>query len=332
MENTALILGSVSNSYSGVLLSLSALSGCSLFFALRRKRKNGMNGAAALCVLGLLLSVPFCRFLHWYSNSSQYPSFLSALTDYRSGGFVVLGAFGAFLLSALLVKALGLVRDLPALLDDLAPAGALALAVGKLSCRFSQICRSKFSFESEKLRRLPFMISSTLSNGAEEWRIATFCLQSLAYLFICGFALWLRKRKKRAGDIFALTLSLMAAVQVVLDSTRYDAAYFRSNGFVSITQVFCVAALLAVLVVFSVRSVKSYGGVKRRHLLCWLLWAVCAGVGGYCEYYVQRHAGAFLPTYAVMESCFLGCFAVNRVMCNSFVHRLASPLGAMSST
>lgn len=314
METTALILGSVSIGYSGVLLSLSALSGCSLFFALRRKRKNGMNGAAALCVLGLLLSVPFCRFLHWYSNSSQYPSLLSALTDYRSGGFVVTGAFAAFLLSALLVKAPGQVRELPALLDNLAPAGALALAVGKLSCYFSPVCRSKFSLEGEFFRRLPFMVSSTLSNGTTEWRIATFFLQSLAYLFICGFALWQGKKKKRVGDVFALTLSLMAAVQVVLDSTRYDAAYFRSNGFVSITQVCCVAALLTVLVVFSVRSVKSCGRVKRRHLLCWLLWAVCAGVGGYCEYYVQRHAGAFLPTYAVMESCFLGCFAVNWAM------------------
>lgn len=313
MENNAVILGSLALSRSGLLLTLSALAGNCLFFALRSEKKSGMK-SASVALPGMLLAVPLCRLIHWYSNTSQYPSLLSALTDYSSGGYVVLGAFAAFLLSALLMKALGVVRNLPALLDDMLCAGALALAVGKLSCRFSPVCRSKFSFESESLRRLPFMISSTLSNGAEEWRIATFCLQSVAYFLICAFALWMRKRKKRAGDTFALTLSLMGAVQVVLDSTRYDAAYFRSNGFVSITQVFCVAALLAVLVVFSVRSVKSFGGVKRRHVLCWLLWAVCAGVGGYCEYYVQRHAGAFIPTYTIMESCFLGCFAVNWAM------------------
>ena len=318
MENNAILLGSLTVSRSGLLLMLAALAGSCLFFALRSERKGGMK-AVGVALFTLLLSVPLCRFLHWYSNTSQYPSLLSALTDYRSGGFVVLGAFFAALLSALLIKALGVVRDLPALLDDMICAGSLSLAIGKLSCRYSRVCRSKFCFESESLRRLPFMISSTLSNGTVEWRIATFCLQSVAYFLICAFALWLRKRKKRAGDVFALTLSLMAAVQVVLDSTRYDAAYFRSNGFVSITQVFCMAALLAVLVVFSVRSVQSYGGVKRRHLLCWLLWAVCAGVGGYCEYYVQRHAGAFLPTYAVMESCFLGCFAVNWTMSRSLL-------------
>ncbi len=314
MENTALIIGSLSISYSGVLLFLGALSGSCLLFGLQRRTNTGVSDAAALLCPGLLLSVPLSRFLHWYSNSSQYASFASALTDYGSGGYVVLGVYAAFLLSALLLWALGSIRKLPALLDSLAPAGALALAIVKLSCRFSQVCRSKFSFESESLRRLPFMIASTLSNGGTEWRIATFCLQAIAYLLVCAAALLMLQKKKRAGDTFALTLSLTGAVQVVLDSTRYDAAYFRSNGFVSITQVFCVSALVIVGIVFSVRSVRSCGGVKLRHILCWLLYALCAGVGGYCEYYVQRHAGLFLPTYAVMGGCFLLCHGVNCVL------------------
>ena len=314
METTALILGSLSIRYSGIQLFLAAASGCCLFLGLQRQRKKNLSSSALLLALGLLLSLPLSRLLHWYSNSSQYASLAAALTDYGTGGFVALGVFAAFLLSALLLHLTGQLPRLSTALDDLACAGALAAAVGKLACYFSPVCRSKFTLEGEFFRRLPFMVSSTLSNGATEWRIATFCLQSMAYFLICALAFRSIQRKKRAGDTFALTLSLMGAIQVVLDSTRYDAAYFRSNGFVSITQVCCVGALLGATAYFSVRSVKSSGGVKRRHVLLWLLWALCAGVGGYCEYYVQRHAGAFLPTYALMESCFLACHGVNRAL------------------
>ncbi len=310
MDHTAFILGSLELSRSGVLLSLSALSGCCMLFALRRRRKKALFSPAAVLILGLLLSLPLSRLLHWYSNTSQYASLGAALTDYSSGGFVSVGVYAAFLLSALALWLLGIVPVSPALLDDMACAGALAAAVGKLACRSSPVCRSKFSFSSEALRRLPFMISSTLSNGAEEWRIATFALQSIAYFLIFFTAWWMLGKKKRAGDVFALTLSFIAAVQVVLDSTRYDAAYFRSNGFVSITQVCCLAVLLSALVFFSLRSVKEGGGIGKKHILCWLLWAAFAGVGGYCEYYVQRHAGLFLPTYAVMSLCFLCCFGL----------------------
>ena len=325
MQTTALILGSVSIRYSGILLFLAAASGCCLFLGLQRQRRKNLSAPALLLSLGLLLSLPLSRLLHWYSNTSQYASLGAALTELNSGGFVAPGVFAAFLLSALLLYLTGGLKRLSTVLDDLGCAGALAAAVGKLACCFSPVCRSKFTLEGVFFRRLPFMVSSTLSNGATEWRIATFCLQSIAYFIICALAFFQIKRKKRAGDTFALTLSLMGAVQVVLDSTRYDAAYFRSNGFVSITQVFCVAALLGALVFFSVRSVKSAGGVKRRHILLWVLWAVCAGVGGYCEYYVQRHAGLFLPTYAVMESCFLLCHIINCVMSRSLNSSLLTP-------
>lgn len=315
MEYSAIILGSLVISRSGILLCLSGLSGCCLFFSLQRRRTKYLYPAALVALVGLLLALPFSRLIHWYSNTSQYASFALALTDYSKGGFASVGVFAAFLLSALVFWLLGIVPKLAPLLDDLSCAGALSAAIGKLACGFSLVCRSKFSFENPALRRLPFMISSTLSTGAEEWRIATFALQAIAYFLICLLSLCLIKSKKRAGDSFALTLSLIGAIHVVLDSTRYDAVYLRSNGFVSITQICCVVALLATAVYFSLRGIKE-GGRVRKLVFCWLLWVVCAGVGGYCEYYVQRHAGLFLPTYALMELCFLACFALNWYMSN----------------
>lgn len=314
MENAALILGSLTFSRSGVVLCLAALSGGCAFLGLQRNRRKDLFPAMAVLLFGVLLSLPLSRLIHWYSNTSQYPSFFAALTDYSTGGFVVLGVYAAFLLSALLMYALGAVRKLPTLLDDLSCAGMLAASLGKLACLFSPVCRSKFTLEGEFFRRLPFMVSSTLSNGTVEWRIATFCLQSIAY-FLIFLAAALLFRGRRGGESFALTLSLAGAVHVVLDSTRYDAAYLRSNGFVSITQIFCLAALLAVAVVFSVRSVKR-SGLCGRHFLYWLLWAAFAGVGGYCEYYVQRHGASFLRTYTLMELCFLALFVLNLLLCD----------------
>ena len=120
----------------------------------------------------------------------------------------------------------------------------------------------------------------------------------------------------RDGNVFFLFLALYAAFTVMLDSTRYDALYLRSNGFVSLTQICCVAGLLFSTVVCSVRSVMA-NGLRPWHFVLWLLWAAGAGLAGYMEYYVQRHAAEFLFAYAVMEGALLLLFAIVCLLCRS---------------
>ena len=95
---------------------------------------------------------------------------------------------------------------------------------------------------------------------------------------------------------------IYGASQVMLDSTRYDSLFFRSNGFVSIVQVFSALALGLTMVVFSVRMVKA-GGFKFWYVPLWILWAAFVGGGGFMEYYVQRHGDQALFAYSVMTLC-----------------------------
>lgn len=325
MQTIALILPHTTVFYSGLVLALAALGSVSLLLGLRQRQGKNPNSAALLALLSLLLALPLSRLVHWYCNSVQYASFAAAMTDYSSGGYSSLGVAAAVLLSALLLSVLGVVRDLPALLDCVAPAGALALCIGRMACLFSADNRSKFTLQGEFFRRLPFMVSSTLPSGGTEWRIATFALESIACGILCIIFLLLfnelrttpRYRKKwKNGNVFLLFIGLYGAVTLVLDSTRYDALYFRSNGFVSVTQIFCLAALLLGTVLYSVRSVRAKG-LRGWHFAVWVGWLAAAGLGGYMEYVVQRHNDKFLSAYAVMEACFLLDFALECLLCRS---------------
>ena len=89
---------------------------------------------------------------------------------------------------------------------------------------------------------------------------------------------------------------------MVLDSTRYDSLFFRSNGFVSIVQVLGALALVLVIIVFSVRMVKARG-FKGWYVLLWIAAAALIGGAGYMEYHVQRHGDQAIFAYSVMSVC-----------------------------
>lgn len=325
MQYVAYILPGVVIYRRGLVLLLAALSGVFLLLTLRARQGKPLFDAAALAALSSALALPCARALHWYCNTGIYSSFRDAMTNYSVGGFTALGVVAAVLLSALILRGLGIIRELPSLLDCAAPAGALALSLGRMSCLFSADDRSKFSLENPALRHFPLMVSSTLPSGGTEWRIATFALESISCAILCAVFLLLfstlrcRKRYRKAwkdGNVFWLAAAAYGAVTVVLDSTRYDALYLRSNGFVSLTQICCVVAILTPTVIYSVRSVKIHG-LSGYYFVIWVLWAAFGGLGGYMEYYVQRHAAEFLKAYAVMEFSFLILFALVCLLCST---------------
>lgn len=99
-------------------------------------------------------------------------------------------------------------------------------------------------------------------------------------------------------------LLLYCAGQIVFDSTRYDALFLPSNGFVSLEQILCAAALAAVLAMYAVRSVKTLG--LRPCTLsagCWR-WPASAARAIW-KYYVQRHGDRYVLAYGVMSACLL---------------------------
>jgi hypothetical protein len=148
------------------------------------------------------------------------------------------------------------------------------------------------------------------ASGMPDYRLATFVFQSIiaGILFLVLAGLFFSDRKKTHiphGDITLLFLLIYSASQVLLDSTRYDSLYFRSNGFVSIVQVLCAAVLGVCVILISVRAARAKG-VQRWMIGVWVLFAALFGLAGYMEYYVQRHGKLAFFSYSVMEHALVG--------------------------
>lgn len=303
MDRIAFIVGDTFIYWSSIILTLAAGVAICAFLALHRGRGTA---AAVLIPVALVLSVIFGRLAHWYFRPDSYESFLQAMTDYTSGGYALIGVFLACLLAALLVRLLGLEDDLPRLLDEMSLAGCAGIAVGRLACFFSTADRGQIL---ETIHSLPLAYPvNNVVTGAAEYRLATFLIQAVVTAVIFGglLAFFLLGRRK-SGDVAALFLLFYGMSQAVLDSTRYDSLYMRSNGFISVVQLSGAVALVGVSVMFSVRMVKGRG-FRPWYAALWAAMLALLGGAGYMEYFVQRHGDRALFSYCVMSLC-LGAIA-----------------------
>ena len=307
MDKIAFYSGSTAIYWNSVILTLAAATAICFFLAFYLGKSG--NGAAGFAVVpvSMVLSLVFARFFHWYCQSDSYTGFTAAMTNYAEGGYALMGVFLGCVLAAALTRVICLHRNLPEMLDAMSMAACAGMAVGRLSALFNASDRGQVL---ESFRSLP--IASPVNNavsGAVEYRLATFTLQSMVALALfIGLAVFYNKGQKRGklrdGDTCLLFLLLYGASQVVLDSTRYDSLFFRSNGFVSVVQVLGAVALVLAVILFSRRMVKARG-FRAWQIFLWLLIGIAIGGAGYMEYYVQRRGNEALFAYSVMSGCLL---------------------------
>ncbi len=304
MEQIAFISGNSVFYWNSVVLALAAGAASCIFLAFYLP--GGRPGAAAAAVPGaLVLSLFFGRLLHWYFRPDSYPGFWSAITDYTSGGYALMGCFVGCAAAAGLIRLLRLEPFAPAMLDAMSLGGCAGIAVGRLACFFSAADRGQLM----PFTALPLAYPvNNVVTGAPEYRLATFVLQAMAaaLIFAALAVFFLLGKKRRTGDVTLLFLLLYGLTQAVLDSTRYDSLYLRSNGFVSAVQLLSAAALVGVSALFSARMVKGRG-MRRRYVPLWIGMLALLGGAGYMEYFVQRHGDRALFSYAIMTAC-LGIF------------------------
>ena len=310
MNRIAYIYGETLIYWSSIILTLATVSAIFLFVAFcLYKFKSGVAAAVAV-PLSIVLSLVFARMLHWYCRADSYLSFGAAMTDYFSGGYALLGVFAGCALAAVIVRALKLTDNLPGLLDCMSLAGCCGIAVGRLACFFNSQDRGQII---ASVQGLPWVypVINTVS-GTQEFRLATFVIQAMVTAVIFLVLMLLTRvpgKRRKEGDLTLIFLLLYGASQVVLDSTRYDSLFFRSNGFVSIVQVFSALALGMVCVLFSVRLVKRHG-FERRYAALWLEFVALVGLGGYMEYHVQRHGDQAAFAYSCMSGALVGVVAI----------------------
>ena len=317
MDKVMMIAGGEYYYWKPVILAIAALSAALMAVALRLRRGEKLLPLLVALPLGGALSVFFARFIHWYCRFESYDSLGAALRHLRGGGYSLIGVFIGMLLAFLIVRLLRLTDDLPALLDCAAPAAALGIAVGRFGDLLTTADRGKMILENEALRRLPYAAAvRNATSGAVEWRVATFCAQSIwAAVIFAILLLWMllprRRRMKQArwedGNVFLLFMTLYCSGQIVTDSTRYDALFLRSNGFVSLEQIVCGVSVAAVLALLSARSIRT-NGFRFRQVLLWLLFLAGLGLAGFMEYYVQRHGNEFVFAYGMMAEGLLISF------------------------
>ena len=303
MDKIAFISGQNVYYWSSILLTLGAAVAICFFLALYLHRGGSAVAGFVAVPVSLVLSLALARLVHWYCRFDSYDSFFAAMTDWGSGGFALLGVFAGCLLAALLVRGLQLTQNLPQMLDCMAIAGCAGMAVGRLACFFNSWDRGQVV---QVLTFLPISwpVTNTVS-GAQEYRLATFLFQAVvALILFVSLGAWYLSRGKhrRDGDGALLFLLCYGASQVVLDSTRYDSLFFRSNGFVSIVQVVGAVAMALAAVVFAVRLCKARG-FRWWYPFLWLAQAAAVGGAGYMEYYVQRRGNEALLAYSVMSAC-----------------------------
>lgn len=323
MDKIAFYSGGTAIYWNSVILTLAAATALCFFLAFYLgKSGNGAAGFAAVPV-SMVLSLVFARFFHWYCQSDSYQSFSAAMTDYTAGGYALMGVFLGCFLAAGLTRIVCLHRNLPEMLDAMSIAGCAGIAVGRLSSLFNASDRGQVLVNFRSLP-LAYPVSNAVS-GAVEYRLATFALQSMVALALfLGLTVFYCKGQKRGklkdGDTCLVFLLLYGASQVVLDSTRYDSLFFRSNGFVSVVQVLGALVLVLAVLLFSRRMVKARG-FQAWQILLWLLIAIAIAGAGYMEYYVQRWGSKALFAYSVMSACLL--FVICLTL---FIRRLAVTL------
>lgn len=314
MDKIAYYWGGHTIYWSSILLTLAAGVAICFFLSRYLKQEDPLAAGFLAVPMSIALSLLFARLLHWYCRTDSYDSLWKALTEPNVGGYALLGVFAGCLLAALLLRVTKATRNLPRMLDCMAYAAAAGIAVGRLSAFFNTTDRGQIL---TVLQFLPFAypVTNTVS-GAQEYRLATFLFQALVSL---GIFLWLNRydrRRHRDGDLTLRFLLVYGASQVVLDSTRYDKLFFRSNGFISIVQVAGAVALVIAVVFAAVRMARSRG-FRLWYIPAWLGILALLGGAGFMEYYVQRHGDLALFSYSVMTLCLSAVVGVTLAMAHS---------------
>ena len=316
MEKIAFIIGERFVYWSPVILGVAALAAITLFVALHIDQTKESAGTFLTAALAVALSMILGRLVHWYCRPDNYTGLTAALTDHSSGGYALVGVFVGCALAAALVRVTGLTKNLPLTLDCMALAGTLGMCVGRLNHFFNAFDRGQVV---ETIRTLPLVYPvENATSGALEYRLATFMLQSIVagvlFLVLTVFYFVGKHRKTlKDGDTCLLMLLCHGATQVLLDSTRYDSLFLRSNGFVSVVQIAGAVGVVLAVVLFSVRLVKAW------RWRWWFLafWVGIAGLltcAGIMEYFVQRRSNDAAFYYIYMNMSLMGVIVITVVI------------------
>lgn len=299
-------------------------------------------GAAAALALGLLgcliylrctgvtygqflrlavLAVPLCwlmsRLVYVLANCTYYIATLSnpvLALYFWDGGYSMTGAVIGFILAGFLAEKW---TRLPhgSLLDAGSVGLPLAIAIARLLEGGTRLGLGRpISYE--------WLMFLGVNDGYGDIVHPVYRYEAIAALIVLVIMLiWLSKPRKSSsrGDAHLVTLALLGAFQVLLESLRNDG--HMVVHFVRIQQVLSLVGMVVVFAIFTTRLVRL-GGMKKSHLLAlWLVTIVCIGMGIIMEFRVDRGSLKLLY-YGVMTLC-MGLILLMALICRRKAKELA---------
>ena len=317
MNPIAIYTGEITIYWSGILIGIAIAACLSLTLALYPM--SGRHNAAVWVMFpfALFFSVVFARAIYWYCHIEQYASIRDALLDYSTGSFCIPGVIIGTWLGALVARMLNVTDSAGRLLDAAAPGMALCIALIRLSALFNNSCRSHIIISEKIFQHLPVAVAFTDSAGNVNYRFATFFVEFLLMLLVTVMLIvfYLDHRDdhlrggNKGGNVARRFLLYYGAVEIIMDSTRYDSHLFHFTlikslnpyaSFISVGQVFAAATILGVLIHYLHVSVKARGW-KWYHVALLLVYiGTLLGVGYWGEYKVQR-TGMYARCYIIQS-------------------------------
>lgn len=244
-----------------------------------------------------VLTIPLCwlcaRLVFVLGNCTYYLTTLAnpALAlRFWDGGYAITGGVIGFLLAAHLAERW---NHLPK--GNLADSGAIGIPLALIFLRWAEGGTRLGLGRSINYQWLMFL---GVDDGYGDL-VHPVCRYeaAAAVLVLIVMLVWIaRHPRARKGDACLVSLALLGALQVLLESLRNDGHLVVH--FVRIQQVLALVALVIVFAVFAARR-----GMKKSHLLLqWLVTLICIGVGIWMEFRVDRGALKLLY-YGVMTLC-----------------------------
>lgn len=316
MEPIAVYSDSLIIYWRPIVILLGTIVSLLLCFAMYGNNRDSKNVMLIFSPLAVILALLFGKMLHWYCNMEQYEGLGDALTHFSKGDLLIPGVlFGVWLAAVIVAKLMGH-RSRMELLDAVAPGLALLIAFVRIADVFTDSCRGKMTVEWALFQRLPFAIAETDGNGEVTYRLASFMLSFIIMLVITAVLViffvneknWTKKRPmKKYGHTFRLFLMLYGAMEIVIDSTRYDAAHLAFPGealaalnkgamFMGLAQLLGAICMVYGLVYYAVMTTKVTKNF-RKALVPIIVFVVGIVVGGVSEYLVQRYSSMHVLWY-----------------------------------
>ena len=291
-----------------LVLSLACAASICFFMACCSYLEIPSVRAAFAVLTALLLSFPLSRLIYWYGRPHRFTSFIQALTAPGSETLALIGAFFGCFLAAFLT---GGPKYHKKMLDCMSVSGCAGIFLGRLGFFFTAAGRGQIMGPDTGF---PWVYPVSNTAGYLEYRFATFLIQAAVAALLGIFVTIVFFRKKtRPGDVMILFLLFYSASQIILDSTRYDSLYLRSNGFISIVQVLAALALVAVLVILIIRAIKILGW-KGWMIPFWISLAGLLGGVGFMEYFVQRRGREAAFAYTTMGIYLAGIVSIGLLL------------------